>query len=68
MTIAEPILYILGGLCWGLSVAGFSRHHLLGWAMLIGGAIFVIFGATHTTLTVPKPVIDIPHPTVSISK
>lgn len=60
MTLAEPILYVVGGIFLGLCVPGFGRHHLLGGTAIIIGGVLIGLAATNTTLTIPRPEIHLP--------
>jgi hypothetical protein len=60
MTLAEPILYVVGGFVLGLCIPGFYKHHLLGITAIIIGGILIGLAATNTTLTLPRPEIHLP--------
>ena len=60
MTLAEPILYVVGGFVLGLCIPGFYKHHLLGISALIISGILIGLAATNTTLTIPRPEIHLP--------
>jgi hypothetical protein len=60
MTLAEPILYVVGGFVLGLCIPGFYKHHLLGITAIIIGGVLIGLAATNTTLTLPRPEIHLP--------
>ena len=54
MTIGSPVLYVIGGICLGLTLTAFSRHKFFGWLVLVLAAACLATAAVGNTVTIPK--------------